>query len=329
MNNGHFTLDDESLLFSGNSNIRLATNIATHLNRTLGNMTVGKFSDEETNVEIHEHVRGHDIFIIQSISQPANDRLMELLIIADAFNRAAARSITAVIPYFGYARQDRRPDFCRTPISSKLVADLIQTSGVDQVVTIDLHSGQQQGFFGIPVVELSAKNVIDQHITSHLLTNGHDPVVVSPDIGGIARARQIAKQLGTEIAFIDKRRQKANTSEVMNIIGNVKNKDCIIIDDIIDTAGTLCHAAEALKVTGEAKTVNAYATHGVFSGTALTKINQSALDKVVVTDTIEQNQLPPNITVVSIAETIAETLHRIRYKYSVTSMYNNTRGDDQ
>lgn len=317
------SLNGKVHIFSGNVNPELAQAVADDLNKPLGTIHVNRFSDGEVNVKIDEHVRGHHIYIIQSTCSPTNDNLMELLVMVDAFKRSAVKSITTIIPYYGYSRQDRRPDHTRTPISSRLVADLLQAAGVDQMLTIDIHSGQQQGFFNIPMINLSASNEIIEDIVTTYADSLNDPVIVSPDIGGVARARSIAKYLDTEIAIIDKRRPNPNESEVMNIIGSVEGRDCVIVDDIIDTAGTLCRAADALKYPGGAETVAAYATHPVFSGEAFSKIERSELDRVVVTDTIpiDQYTAPDQIRVLSISSLIAETLRRIRAKQSVSQMY--------
>lgn len=309
-------------VFSGNANATLAQAVADELQVPLGDIDVERFSDGEVNVQINEHTRGHHIYIIQPTCQPTNDNIMELLVMVDAFKRSAVKSITAIIPYYGYSRQDRRPDFTRTPISSRLIADLLQAAGIDQVMTIDIHSGQQQGFFDIPMINMSAQREIINDLTNRYY-HCTKPVIVSPDIGGVARARSIAKQLDTNIAIIDKRRPNPNESEVMNIIGDVQGKNCIIVDDIIDTAGTLCRAAGALKENGGAETVAAYATHPVFSGEAINKIEQSELDEVVVTDTIPVDlyTAPDQVRVLSVAGLIAETLQRIRSKRSVSQMY--------
>lgn len=318
-------LNGRSYIFSGNSNPTLAQRIASELEVELGKAEVTKFSDGEISVEIKQNVRTSTIFLIQSTCQPTNDNLMELLIMVDALRRSSAKTIIAVIPYYGYSRQDRRPGFSRTPISSRLVADMIESAGVDQVITIDIHSEQQQGFFHIPLINTSASPKIIQDIRGKFFsssTESNEVVIVSPDTGGVPRARSIAKYLDCEIAIVDKRRPKANMLEVMNIIGNVKNKTCIVVDDIIDTAGTLCKAADRLKEEG-ASAVYAYATHPVFSGSAIENITNSALDEVVVTDTIphDTTQFPSKIRVISVYELLAETFSRIKTKRSVSEMY--------
>lgn len=316
-------LQGRTKLFSGTANRPLATKMAKYLKIPLGKMEVNRFSDGEIKVEIEEHVRGHHIILVQPTSAPANDNIMELMIMADAFRRSAVKSITAVIPYYGYARQDRRPDYTRTPITSRLVADMIQTAGINQVIVVDIHSGQQQGFFTIPIINVSAapQLVGDIWRTCPSLSNH---MVVSPDTGGVVRARAVAKQLGdADLAIIDKRRPEANKSEVMNIIGNVEGKHCIIIDDMIDTGGTLAKGAEALKEKGAASVV-AYATHGVFSGGAYKNIDESCLDQVVVTDTLplpRRANASKKIKVVSMAPLLAETIQRIRNKESISNIY--------
>lgn len=317
-------LSKRTKIFTGNANPQLAKRIAAYLDAPLGNAEITKFSDGEIRVEINEHVRGHHILLVQPTCAPTNDNIMELLVMVDALRRSAVNTITAVIPYYGYSRQDRRPDFTRTPITSRLVADMLQVAGVDQVVVVDLHSGQQQGFFKIPVINISASPEIVGDIWRHHAYNPKDLVVVSPDTGGVVRARSIAKQLdNANLAIIDKRRPEANRAEVMNIIGDVKGKRCIIVDDMIDTAGTLCKGAAALKEHG-AEYVAAYATHAVFSGSAYGNIKNSALDQVVVTDTIPvviSDDLSSKLRVISIAGLIGESLRRIRSKESVSEMY--------
>lgn len=323
-------LNGRTKLFGGNANPALAAKIAKYLNVELGDAEITKFSDGEIRVEINEHVRGHHTIIIQPTCSPTNDNIMELLVMVDALRRSSVKSITAVIPYYGYSRQDRRPDFTRTPITSRLVADMLQAAGVQHVITADIHSGQQQGFFNIPVTNISASPEIVGDIWRRHAHNPKDLVVVSPDTGGVVRARSVAKQLdNAELAIIDKRRPRANVSEVMHIIGDVQDKRCIVIDDMIDTAGTLCKGAAALKEQG-AKFVAAYATHAVFSGSAISNIEDSDLDEVVVTDTIplpadrrDGNALyvSNKIRVISVAGLIAETIRRIRSKESVSEMY--------
>ena len=316
-------------IFSGSANPELAKKIATHMGMSLGKMDLGKFSDGEISCEITEKVRGEVVFLIQPTHAPVNDNLIEMLAIVDALKRSAAKEIIAVVPYYGYSRQDRRPDYTRTPITSRLIANLMETAGIDQMITVDLHSTQQQGFFTIPTINISAKPVI---IGDVFRTYGYNnPMVVSPDTGGVVRARAIAKQIdNADLAIIDKRRPKANVSEVMNIIGDVEGRTCIIVDDMIDTAGTLCKAAEALKNNG-AQQIICYATHGVFSGGAFYNFEDSLIDEVVVSDTIPvgilqqnylvMNPLPPKIRVISIAELIAETLRRIVQMESVSEIY--------
>lgn len=312
-------------IFSGSANIALAKNIASRMGLRLGKIDLGTFSDGEIRCEIEEHVRGDTIFIIQPTHAPTNETLMELLVMVDAFRRSAVAKIIAVVPYYGYARQDRRPDYTRTPITSRLVADLMQTSGIEQIVTVDIHSTQQAGFFTIPIINVSAKPEIVGDIFRN---NGYDdlPMVVSPDTGGVVRARVIAKDLNdADLAIIDKRRPKANVSQVMNVIGDVEGKSCIIIDDMIDTGGTLCKAATALKERGATK-VSCYATHGIFSGNAFDNFEESEIDEIVITDTIplgilQDRDVPSNVRVISIAHLIAETLRRIYTRESVSEIY--------
>ena len=271
------------MLFSGDSNRALAQQVADQLHLDLGNMDVGRFSDGEVTVEVHENVRGKDVFLVQSTCAPTNDNLMELLIMADAMHRASAQRVTAVVPYYGYARQDRRPRSARVAISAKVVADMISTVGIDRILTVDLHADQIQGFFNMPVDNIYGSPVLVDHITAQQYTN---PIVVSPDVGGVVRARAIAKQIDDlDLAIIDKRRPQANVTKVMNVIGDVSGKTCIMVDDIVDTAGTLCTAAEALKDEG-ASAVVCYITHAVFSGPAIERIQNSHIDRMVVTDTI-------------------------------------------
>jgi ribose-phosphate pyrophosphokinase len=309
-------------LFCGNSNPELARKVAYHLERPTGAILVDRFSDGEIRVEILENVRGRDVYIIQSTSQPCNDNVMELIIMADAFRRASAASITAVIPYFGYSRQDRRVRSSRVPISAKVIADMIAIVGIDRVITVDLHADQIQGFFSIPVDNIYASHVMLQE--DRLLERHPEVVVVSPDVGGVVRARAIAKRLNdSELAIIDKRRPRVNQSEVMNVIGDVANKHCVIVDDIVDTAGTLCQAALALKNNG-ALSVYAYCTHPVLSGLAVQNIQQSCLEEIVVSDTIPLSEMAQNcnkIRPVSISSLIAETISRITQKESVSSMF--------
>ena len=310
----------DTVLFTGNANPALAQEIATNLGITLGKASVGRFSDGETTVEIQQNVRGREVFVLQSTCAPTNDNLMELLVMVDALKRASAQRITAVIPYFGYARQDRRPRSTRVPISARVVADLLETVGVNRVLTMDLHADQIQGFFNIPVDNIYASPVL----LSDLQAKKYDDlVVVSPDVGGVVRARALAKQLGCDLAIIDKRRPKANVSEVMHIIGEIDGRNCVIMDDMIDTAGTLVKAAEVLKERG-AKSVYAYCTHAGFSGPAIERIKASALDEVVITNTIPLNEAAkstPKIRQLSTAFLFAETIRRITDGDSVTSLF--------
>lgn len=306
-------------LFAGNANPALAQGIAQHLEVPLGRAKVGRFSDGEISVEIGENVRGVDVFLLQPTCSPPNDSLMELLIMCDALRRASAASVTAVIPYFGYARQDRKVAG-RTPITAKLVADLIVTAGVHRVVTVDLHAGQIQGFFNIPVDNLFAMPVLLEALRA---TVGSDAVMVSPDAGGVERARAYAKRLDAGLAIIDKRRERANVSEVMHIIGDVAGKDCVILDDIIDTAGTMTNAARALKEQG-ARRILACATHPVLSGPALARINESPIEKVIVTDTIPLRPEASNcakIQQVTVSRLLAEAIKRIHNSDSVSSLF--------
>ena len=312
---------DGLMVFAGSANPELAQNVVTHLDISLGRSDVSKFSDGEVAVELLENVRGRDVFILQSSCAPTNDNLMEILTMADALKRASAARITAAIPYFGYARQDRRPRSARVPISAKLVANMLTSAGIDRVLTVDLHADQIQGFFDIPVDNIYATPVLLKDIYSQRIEN---LIVVSPDVGGVVRARAMAKALSTDLAIIDKRRPKANVAEVMNIIGDVKNRTCLIVDDMIDTANTLCKAASALKEHG-AQGVLAYATHPVFSGQSVNRIKDSDIDMVVVTDTIPigaEAKTCRNIRVVSIAGLLAETLRRINNEESVSYLFN-------
>lgn len=303
-----------------NSNVKLATKIVKILDKNLLDVSVTKFSDQEIFVEINENVRGEDVFVIQSTSYPTNDHLMELLITIDALKRASAKRITAVIPYYGYARQDRKPG-PRTPISAKLIADIITVAGANRVLTMDLHAGQIQGFFNIPLDNLYAAPLFVNDIKENYDLN--NTVIVSPDVGGVARARHIAKRINVDLAIVDKRREKAGESEVMNIIGNVQNKNCIIVDDMVDSAGTLCNAAAAIIKNG-AKSVSAYATHGVLSGKAVTRLNNSVLDELVVTDSISHQSKQTEIArlrVVSTANLLAEAIKRISLEQSVSILF--------
>ncbi|GGB31196.1 ribose-phosphate pyrophosphokinase [Tistrella bauzanensis] len=303
-----------------NSNRPLAEAIATFLNLPLTKANIRRFSDMEVFVEILENVRGEDVFVIQSTSHPANDNLMELLVTLDALKRASARRITAVIPYFGYARQDRKPG-PRTPISAKLVANLITTAGADRVLTLDLHAGQIQGFFDIPVDNLYAAPVIVRDIQE--TSSGRSLMVISPDVGGVVRARAVAKRIDADLAIVDKRRERAGVSEVMNIIGDVEDRDCILIDDIVDSAGTLCNAAAALMANG-ARSVKAYVSHGVLSGGAVARVTSSALEELIVTDSIaatEAMRVSRNIRSLTIAPLIGEAMRRIADESSVSSLF--------
>lgn len=311
----------DMMLFSGNATPKLAESIANYLNVPLGKAKVGRFSDGEIAVEILENVRGMDVFIIQSTCTPTNDSLMELIVMADALRRSSAGRITAVVPYFGYSRQDRRVRSARVPITAKVVADMMAVVGIDRVLTVDLHADQIQGFFDIPVDNVYATPVLIKHIQKNW---SGDEIVVSPDVGGVVRARAVAKRLNdAELAIIDKRRPEANKSEVMHIIGDVTGRDCIILDDMVDTAGTLCTAAQALKTNG-AKSVSAYATHPVLSGKAIENINNSVLDRLVVTDTIPLNEVAlkcSRIKVLSLAELVGESVRRVNEEASLSSMF--------
>lgn len=307
-------------LLAGSSNQSLASDIADYLNVSLTRATVKRFADEEVFIEIQENVRGEDVFVIQSTSYPANDHIMELLIAIDALVRSSARRITAVIPYFGYARQDRKTS-ARTPISAKLVANLITKAGADRVLTCDLHAGQIQGFFDIPTDNLFAAPVIEKDIRDTL--NGERLMIVSPDVGGVVRARHLASRLDADLAIVDKRRERAGESEVMNIIGDVSGRTCLLVDDIVDSGGTLCNAAEALLTNG-ATEVHSYITHGVLSGAAVERIKKSALKSLVITDSIEPTQAvkeAENIRVVTIAPLIGEAIRRISREESVSSLF--------
>ncbi|EJF0769646.1 ribose-phosphate pyrophosphokinase [Campylobacter upsaliensis] len=303
-------------IFSGSANLEFAKQISKYLSLPLSDAGVKRFSDGEISVQIDESVRGKDVFIVQSTCAPANDNLMELLILTDALRRSSANSITAIIPYFGYARQDRKAN-PRVPISAKLVADLIEAAGIDRVATIDLHAGQIQGFFNIPVDNLYGSIVFNDYIKSKHFKNA---VVGSPDIGGIARARSVAKKLGLDIIIVDKRREKANESEVMNIIGDVNGKDVVLVDDIIDTAGTIVKAAKALKEKG-ANSVMACCTHAVLSGEAYERIAKGDLDELVITDTIPLKKEHEKIKVLSVAPIFAEVIRRVYHNESVNSLF--------
>jgi ribose-phosphate pyrophosphokinase len=307
-------------VFTGNANPKLAEAVCRHLNISLGRCVVGRFSDGEVMVELLENVRGRDIFILQSTCVPTNDNLMEILVMTDALKRASAGRITAAIPYFGYARQDRRPRSARVAITAKVVADMLTTVGVNRVMVMDLHADQIQGFFNIPVDNIYATPILLGDLWKQ---NYDDLLVVSPDVGGVVRARAIAKRLDSELAIIDKRRPRANVSEVMNIIGDVKGRTCVIMDDMVDTAGTLAKAAQALKDEGALK-VLAYCTHPVLSGKAIERIESSVLDELVVTDTIplrEEAKSCKRIRQLSIAALLAETMLRISNEDSVSSLF--------
>ncbi len=311
------------MVFSGNANRMLAENIARHIGIPLGDASISKFSDGEVSVEIKENVRGKDVFIIQSTCAPTNDSLMELLLMADAMHRASANRITAVIPYFGYARQDRRVRSARVAISAKVVADMIGTVGVNRVLTVDLHAEQIQGFFSIPVDNVYGSPVLTDDIERQHYEN---LIVVSPDVGGVVRARAVAKQLNVDLAIIDKRRPQANEAQVMHIIGEVAGRTCLIVDDMVDTAGTLCKAATALKEHGATKVV-AYCTHPVLSGNALQNISNSDLDSLVVTDTIPLSEAflkCPQVRQLSMAKLLAESIRRVSNEESISAMFDNT-----
>jgi len=307
-------------VLAGNSNRPLAEAICSYLNMPLIKASVRRFADLEVFVEILENVRGEDVFVIQSTSYPANDNLMELLVSIDALKRASARRIAAVIPYYGYARQDRKSG-PRTPISAKLVANLITEAGADRVVTLDLHAGQIQGFFDIPTDNLFSAPVFVKDIKERF--SGRDPMMISPDVGGVVRARAIAKRIDADLAIVDKRRERAGVSEVMNIIGDVKGRTCILVDDILDSGGTLCNAADAL-MHGGAEGVYVYCVHGVFSGGAVARVTSSPIKEVVITDSImatEAVRVAQNIRQVTIAPLIAEAMHRISEERSVSSLF--------
>jgi ribose-phosphate pyrophosphokinase len=303
-----------------NSNPPLAEAMADYLSVSLTKATIRRFPDMEVFVEIHENVRGEDVFVVQSTSYPANDHIMELLVSLDALRRASAKRITAVIPYFGYARQDRKPG-PRTPISAKLLANIITSAGADRVLTIDLHAGQIQGFFDIPLDHLYSAPVIVADIKANYKEK--NVVIVSPDVGGVVRARALAKRLNADLAIVDKRRERAGVSEVMHIIGDIEGRHCILFDDIVDSAGTLCNAAEALKKDGAAS-VAAYVTHGVLSGKAIERVGNSALTSLVITDSIgvtDAVKAARNIRVISIAPLLAEAIRRISEESSVSSLF--------
>lgn len=308
-------------LFAGNATPALAQRIAERLYTSLGNAAVGRFSDGEVSIQINENVRGGDIFIIQSTCAPTNDNLMELVVMVDAMRRASAGRITAVIPYFGYARQDRRVRSARVPITAKVVADVLSSVGVDRVLTVDLHAEQIQGFFDVPVDNVFGSTILLEDMLQQDL---HNPIVVSPDIGGVVRARAIAKLLNdSDMAIIDKRRQRANASQVMHIIGDVADRDCVIVDDIIDTGGTLCQAAKALKERS-AKRVFAYATHPIFSGNAYDNIKTSVIDEIIICDTIPLEphlKVLPKVRILPISGMLAEAIRRISNYESISAMF--------
>ncbi|HCJ50251.1 MAG: ribose-phosphate pyrophosphokinase [Gallionellales bacterium CG_4_10_14_3_um_filter_54_96] len=311
---------DSLMVFTGNANPKLAEAVAQHLNIKLGNATVGRFSDGEVMVELLENVRGKDVFVLQSTCAPTNDSLMEVMVMVDALKRASAGRITAAMPYFGYARQDRRPRSARVAITAKVVADMLTGAGVDRLLTMDLHSDQIQGFFDIPVDNIYATPILLADVWRQ---NYPDLMVVSPDVGGVVRARALAKQLDADLAIIDKRRPRPNVSKVMNIIGEVSGRTCLIMDDLVDTANTLCEAAKALKEKGAAR-VLAYCTHPVLSGPAIERIKNSAIDELVVTDTIplsEEARASGRIRQLSTAELLAETIRRINNEESVSSLF--------
>ena len=312
--------NENLMVFTGNANKDLAKKVASNLGLKLGEATVGSFSDGETMLELLENVRGKDVFILQSTSFPTNDNLMEIMVMVDALRRSSAARITAAIPYLGYSRQDRRPRSARVAITAKVVANMLTGVGVDRLLTMDLHSDQIQGFFEIPVDNIYATPVLLEDLKKQ---SYEDAVIVSPDVGGVVRARAMAKILGSDLAIIDKRRPKPNVSEVMNIIGDVNGRTCIIVDDIVDTANTLCEAALALKKKGAEKVV-AYATHPIFSGKAIESIESSELDEIVITDTItlEKNALGcEKIRQLSVAKILAETIKRISHEDSVSSLF--------
>jgi len=308
------------MVFTGNANPDLARRVVRQLHIPLGDATVGRFSDGEVNVELNENVRGKDVFILQPTCAPTNDNLMELIVMADALRRSSASRITAVVPYFGYARQDRRPRSARVAISAKVVADMLDTVGVDRLLTVDLHADQIQGFFDIPVDNIYGSPVLIDDIQDQRFEN---LMIVSPDIGGVVRARAVAKSLGVDLAIIDKRRPKANQSEVMHIIGDVEGRTCVLVDDMVDTAGTLCHAAKALKDHGAAQ-VFAYCTHPILSGKAIENITNSVLDELVVTNTIPLTPAAAaceRIRQLDMAPIVAEAMRRISNEESISAMF--------
>ena len=315
----------EIRVFTGNANPELAKNICSELYMSLGNASVAQFADGECSISVYEPVRGKDVFIVQSTCKPVNDNLMELLIMCDAMRRASAGRITAVIPYFGYARQDRKAK-SRDPISAKLVANLITAAGADRVLTMDLHAAQIQGFFDIPVDNLMGGNLFVKHYVRRFGKGNEDVMVVSPDVGSTARARNFSMKLGLNMAIVDKRRERANQSEVMNIIGSVEGKTCILLDDIVDTAGSLCGAARAIKEIGGAKEVYACATHGVLSGPAIERINDSCINELLLLDTLPYPSDRPacdKIRYLSTASVFAEAIRRIYEEVSIANMFEN------
>jgi ribose-phosphate pyrophosphokinase len=308
------------MVFTGNANPKLAKLVVERLDIPMGEMSVGKFSDGEIAVEINENVRGKDVFIIQPTCTPTNDNLMELLLISDGLRRASAARITAVVPYFGYARQDRRPRSARVPISARAVADMMVGAGIDRVLTVDLHADQIQGFFSVPVDNVYGSPILLDDIARQKY---EDLIVVSPDVGGVVRARAIAKQLNVDLAIIDKRRPEANVAEIMNIIGDVEGRTCVLVDDMVDTAGTLCHAAAALKERG-AKSVVAYCTHPVLSGPAIDRLKVSDIDELVVSDTIPLSaaaQKSGRVRQLTIAGLLAESIRRVNNEESISAMF--------
>ncbi|MBU2918978.1 ribose-phosphate pyrophosphokinase [Psychrosphaera sp. F3M07] len=313
-------------LFAGNATPELAEIVCNRLDLKLGNATVGRFSDGEISVQVHDNVRGSDVFIIQSTCAPCNDNLMELIVMVDALRRASAGRITAVIPYFGYARQDRRVRSARVPITAKVVADFLSSVGVDRVLTVDLHAEQIQGFFDVPVDNVFGSPILVEDMRSQGFDVADDVVVVSPDIGGVVRARAIAKLLDDkDLAIIDKRRPQANVAQVMHIIGDIEGRDCIIVDDMIDTGGTLCKAAEALKQHG-AKRVFAYATHPIFSGNAVENLKNSVIDEVIVTDSIPlkaEIAALPNVRQLTLGNMLAEAIRRLSNEESISAMFDH------
>ena len=316
-------MSSKMMVFTGNANPKLAELVAERLYMSLGDANVSKFSDGEITIELNENVRGKDVFVLQSTCQPTNDNIMELLLMIDALRRASAARITAVVPYFGYARQDRRVRSARVPISAKVVADMMVSTGVDRVLTVDLHAEQIQGFFTCPVDNVYASSILNNDIVR---CDYENIIVVSPDIGGVVRARAIAKQLDdAELAIIDKRRPRANEAQVMNLIGDVEGRTCILVDDMVDTAGTLCAAAAALKARGAIKVV-AYCTHAVLSGKALDTIRNSELDELVVTDTIPLSQEArdiPKIRQLTMADLLAESIRRVSNEESISALFDD------